>query len=336
MRTNHLRLPAPLLITLAVLIALAAGACSALGSNQPQVQVARPNRVTSAQGGFVLIMGSNFARGAAARVGSNNLNAVTWVNPHLLTAEVPAGMQPGQYDITVFNSASNANTLWQALQVQGAAPEATAAAATAQAPQPQTPRTATAPPAVTSTPLEVPIETATPSPAARATAPVPTAPPSDRPAPTQPPVKPTQAPPATKPPTQQPPPAQGGAVPNLAGTWSIVDTVQYGPGTGSSFPFTLSIRQNGSQISGSGDGLTLSGVISGDTVTVVYSQDNGSKGMFRWTVDPGGTVLQGSFDNSSGNGGASAGRRVGAQAVTFTSTGPSTAPPAGKGKKKDH
>jgi hypothetical protein len=286
--------------------------CGGFGGG-PQVQAALPNQVPAGPGAFVLIQGSNFARNATARVGSSTLGNVTWVNDHLLTAELPPGMAPGAYDLTVSNGGSGSGTLRQAIRVQGQAASQPAASAPTQS-------TRTAQPAPSASSAATQPATSTRPTATRAAA-------------TQPP--PTPAPALTRPPaTQAPPPTQApqATAITIAGTWSIVDIVLYGPGMGGAYPFTISIHQNGNQISGSGDGLALRGVIDGDTVTASYSQSNGSTGTFTWTVDPSGSTLQGRFDNSIGNGGSSVGQRTAETVVFAAPAPPQSAPAHGKGK----
>jgi hypothetical protein len=104
----------------------------------------------------------------------------------------------------------------------------------------------------------------------------------------------------------------------VAGDWYVVDTIQQGPYAGEQFAFHLALQQSGTAISGSGDGITLSGSIQGSTVTASYQQTNGSFGTFQWHIDSSNTYVSGTFDNSSGNAGASIGQRTPNPATTVT------------------
>jgi len=131
---------------------------------------------------------------------------------------------------------------------------------------------------------------------------------------TQPPA--TRTPPAATqpPPTTQPPPApiRSQAAVNVTGSWLLTDTVTYGQVVGLAIPFRISLQQQGNQIFGQGDGLRLSGMISGLTIAVNYVQDGGATGTFEWTLDPSGSTFDGAFTNSIGNGGSSSGQRLSA------------------------
>jgi hypothetical protein len=311
-------------------VAMVAAGCSSAGG--PRVDGALPKHAPAKAQTFVMIEGDGFAPNALVRVGSNSLQGLTWVNARLLTGVV-AELQPGSYDVTVENPGGGTATLARAFTVDGAAP-GQAATSTPQptgagtAPPATVPPSATLSPPPTQRPIERPTQRPTERPTQQATR-VPTE-------------QPTRV--ATEQPTRQPPrptPAQPQnrpqQTPDLSGEWLITDTVSYGPGTGSSFPFDLSLTQQGSQLSGGGNGLQLSGVIDGATVSASYSQSNGTTGTFSWTAGADGNTLAGSFTNSSGNGGDSVGQRLGSGVILDVQH----APPAdaaphggGKGKKK--
>ena len=310
-----------------VLLTLIAG-CAALGRNRPRVQSATPNQVLASRGAFLLIRGDNFAHDAVAEVDGIRLGDVTWVNAHLLTAELPPGIPPGAHDLVVSNSGGNSFTLRRAIQVQSASGQAQTAAATATAPSPNaadrapsaagSAQVATAQRSTSAATVTPVVTTQRPTAAPTGTT-VATAQ-SPPPAGTQSPVgitvvrSPTPTPVPSAPATRAPAPA--GPVPNIAGTWQIVDMVQYGPGTGEQYPFVVSIQQSGEQITGSGSGLALQGTVRGSSVIAAYRQDNGSTGTFTWNLDASGSVLQGSFDNTIGNGGSSTGRRIGGEVMS--------------------
>jgi hypothetical protein len=225
-------------------------------------------------------------------------------------------MAPGSYDLTVWSPTGDSATLHAAVQVQaaGSAPQPSAT---------QAARSTQVAPTATRTPEQTQ--------AAAATTAAPTPTPTETPIPT-PSQQPTRS--ATQPPARQPAaPTRASATPDVTGTWAIVDTVQYGPGTGLQFPFTITLQQNGSQVSGGGSGITVAGTIQDGTISLGYRQDDGSTGSFAWTLDASGTLFQGTFDNSRGNGGSSAGRRT-SGALSY-STFDSPASPS-HGKKKGH
>ncbi len=348
------------LVMLAV-VSLAATACST-GSSGPRVDGAVPHNANATGNTFVLIQGDNFAPNAQVRLGRSQLVGLTWVNARLLTAEVPGGMQPGAYDLTVANPGGGTKTLPAAITITGpkSAPPAAATVAPAAATQPSAatavPATGTPQPELatvapsprplpatispapspqprTAEPTQQPSATEAPPPAPRATQPPPRA--------TQPPLRPTQPP--TQPPARATQPAalpqsRTAAVPNLAGQWTIVDTVTYGPGAGGTYSFAVTIRQSGANISGSGSGIRFNGVIDGDLVHATYVQDNGAGGSFEWATDAGGTALSGSFTNSIGNGGDSYGQRSGSGIVAsfaaVAAQGQDDATEKSHGKKK--
>lgn len=326
----------------ATFAALAAGAflacaCSS-AATRPRVDDALPAVANPQAATFIMIQGDGFARNAQARLGSNPLGNLTWVNAQLLTAELPSGMQPGRYTLTVANPSGGEMTLPNAITVEGTAPgPAPTTPKPAQAPTRAATIAATEPPSPSPTPAPRTAEPTrrSPEPPTQSPAQRPTASPAEPPipAPTQP---PTQRPSATRTAVPQ---IRNQSIPNLAGSWLILDTVTYGPGTGSAFPFTVAIQQQGNQIAGGGSGLSFSGVIDGLNVHVDYVQDNGATGTFDWQTDPNGGSLAGSFTNSTGNGGQSIGQRAGSGTFTVyqqTSTrGGAEDNGQSRGKKKE-
>lgn len=97
--------------------------------------------------------------------------------------------------------------------------------------------------------------------------------------------------------------------PPLVGDWEITDYLRYGPESGKSFSFRISFTQNGTQVTGTGSGLSISGSLDGRTLRATYRQGN-TTGSFVWTVTRDGSRLEGAFTNSIGNGGNSYGRRL--------------------------
>lgn len=320
---------------------LAAAGCDRFsGDAAPRVADVQPARIDGRAPAFVIVQGGHFARDASASLGAVALPGVTWVNGSTLTVEIPAGMTPGAYPLSVTNPGGGHATLPVAVTVAGPAQ------AQAAQPAPATPTPAqAAPPSQTVTQTAGSTRTpaaATASPAVAATPPAAT--PTLRPTVTR---TATRSP---EPATVTPNPANGGQLrvgdttPNLAGTWQIADTVSYGPGAGQTFTFTIVLQQQGATLSGQGDGLRLTGLIEGRAIHASYTQDSGATGSFDWTLDAGDGSFSGSFTNSIGNGGASAGRRLSgayASVVRGAEADPqplslSPAKSRGNGKKKGH
>ncbi|MEO6397299.1 MAG: hypothetical protein ABIP13_02410 [Tepidiformaceae bacterium] len=150
--------------------------------------------------------------------------------------------------------------------------------------------------------------TATPTPApstrAIATAVTPTvisAPPTATPAP------PTPVP-APAPDTHSAAVEQQSATP-LTGRWLLTDTVTAGPGAGEIYRFSVSVLEAGGQVTGGGDGLTISGRRFGTQVSVSFVRPGGS-GEFNWSVGPDGRLIGTFSDAGAGNGGSSIGMRI--------------------------
>jgi hypothetical protein len=302
--------------------ALAAAACAGSSAGQPVLTGAAPARVGAGQS-FVIIEGSNFARGAQAQLGGQPLTQLTWVNPSVLTGVTPAGMAPGSYDLSVTNPNGASATLHGGIAVAGGSPSPSAA------PGAEATTRATSP---APAPTQTPPATRSPAPATRS------------PAPSTP--SPTATPAATRAPTRTPQPrpaataAPDAGAADVSGTWQITDGVTYGPGSGQSFNFTVTLSQQGARFSGSGDGLSIGGTVNGATLHAEYTQDNGTNGTFDWTLAPDGDTFAGTFTNSSGNGGTSSGQRLSAAfAVAPSNEKPPAAVPVGEadgrgGRKK--
>jgi hypothetical protein len=290
--------PQQFLISLVCILIAYSGvvACSSLNSgSDPHVIGALPNRVTAPQGSFLIIEGDHFNSRATATLGSDRLQFVTWVNAAVLTAQVPPGLAPGSYDLSVSNPGGGHYTLPKAITVVGATGSTPAPTAV-----PAQPHSPTAAP--TATPVRA-SATASPTPAPRTPTP---APPTRTPAAT---ASPTVVRTATPQATRASAPLSNGG-PNLTGDWTITDTVTYGIGQGQTYSFVVSLHQAPGLVTGIGGGLQINGVFDGQTFQATYVQDNGSVGNFYWTVDATGNVLSGTFSNSSGNGGTSVAQRA--------------------------
>jgi len=281
--------------------------CSQAAGQQPVLTGATPGRVSGGAQSFLIIEGGNFARGARVQVGQAPVSGLTWVNASVLTALAPANLPPGSYDLSVTNPGGGSATLHGGVTVAGGPQPAVAPASTAaRLPSATVGNPNAAPSTVPTKATETPSATRTPQPMpASATA---------RGTPGRP-----LTPLATIPARSTPLPAASGAAPgqsavDLSGTWQITDSVTYGAGSGQSFSFGVALSQQGTAISGSGDGLSLSGTVNGTAVHVSYTQDNGTTGSFDWTAGADGGSLAGTFTNSSGNGGTSAGQRLAAYA----------------------
>jgi hypothetical protein len=85
----------------------------------------------------------------------------------------------------------------------------------------------------------------------------------------------------------------------------VVDTVTEGPGTGQTFSFDVTLQQDGAVLRGGNSGLTINGVVQGNTASVAYVQPGlGYTGTFHWTMQSR-AEARGSFTNSAPNSGSS-------------------------------
>jgi serine/threonine protein kinase len=116
---------------------------------------------------------------------------------------------------------------------------------------------------------------------------------------------PTRPPTATPTPSPTPTPPPGVMV---AGDWDFIDTVHYGTGIGYLGTFRITLRQQGNQVTGSGDGVELTGLIENRILKATYRQ-GAHGGEFYWLFTADGTRFEGAYTNSVGNGGTSYGRR---------------------------
>ena len=109
-------------------------ACSAAldGADQPHPTGVVPDRAPSAEPVQVVIQGTGFLASAKqassggaptldttqrAWLGEVELGAVTWIDPQTVQAVVPAGLAPGQYDLTVQNALGERGSLQAAYTV---------------------------------------------------------------------------------------------------------------------------------------------------------------------------------------------------------------------------
>lgn len=312
-------------------VAAFAVACSNSGDAQPRVTDALPHTLNPRQRGLLLIQGNNFARDAQVRLGQTQLTNATWVNPSVLAVDLPAGIAPGSYPVTVTNPNGGSATLQSAITVQGNGQTPVTPPTTAPSSSPTHEATRTATSTVTATATASPSPTPSPSPTeplspTRTSAPTQTRPPTQ---------EPTRVPQATA--TRMPStPIQSQSLPDVSGTWQIIDTVTSGQGLGASFSFALVLQQNGNQIVGQGNGISLVGTIDGRTIHATYGQSNGTTGTFDWTLNGDATAMQGTFTNTV-NAGNSTGQRLTSGAI-LTITDQLRPPyyvPVGNPKKRD-
>jgi hypothetical protein len=94
----------------------------------------------------------------------------------------------------------------------------------------------------------------------------------------------------------------------VTGTWEFTDTIRYGPETGSSYLFRITLSQQGALVRGSSDAFTLTGVLNGRTLLATYGEATGNQ--FAWTFSADGESFSGTYTNIVGNGGDSVGRRA--------------------------
>jgi hypothetical protein len=95
----------------------------------------------------------------------------------------------------------------------------------------------------------------------------------------------------------------------ISGPWTFTDTVLYGPGTGTSYSFNVTLVLHGSSVAAAGD-LAFTGSLSGCTLKATFGQGNAS-GTFNWQFDQGGRTFTGTFASPSyQNGGSSNGTKL--------------------------
>ena len=87
--------------------------------NAPTIREVRPNQGRANLINTINLYGTNFAQGATARVETTTL-AVTYISATQLQADVPAGLAPGVYGLTVTNPNGATGTLANAYTVLGA------------------------------------------------------------------------------------------------------------------------------------------------------------------------------------------------------------------------
>jgi hypothetical protein len=85
----------------------------------PVVTVITPDSGPSDAPTPVQIAGTGFLETPAVRLGETWLLDVTWVSPSQLTAVVPAGMEPGMYDLMLFNGDCQEASLPDAFTITG-------------------------------------------------------------------------------------------------------------------------------------------------------------------------------------------------------------------------
>jgi serine/threonine protein kinase len=184
-------------------------------------------------------------------------------------------------------------------------------------------------PSAMATPLPSPSPTATPRPSPVAT--FPPAPPAATPVPAF--VRPevvVEEPPAEEGEDEQGPEAARAADSDVSGQWELTNRVvstDYEGFRGLNLGYRLTLRQNGSQVTGSGvkvsengtpagnrTPITVSGRIEGSSVIVTFTEQGAtrtSSGTFRWQLSPDGSSLRGSFWSDAANtNGPSSARRV--------------------------
>lgn len=132
----------------------------------------------------------------------------------------------------------------------------------------------------------------------------------------------TPAPTRTPSPTQQPTPIATTVALNVSGTWHLTDTIIDATGqqgNKATYP-SLGLQQQGSTVTGSGNGLTLSGILTGNALQANYTESNGTSGSFDWTFSPDASSFAGEFMNTVPNSGTSAGQRAGGSGGAPTPT----------------
>lgn len=180
------------------------------------------------------------------------------------------------------------------------------------------------------TPTPSPSPTPTPTPLSVTTFPTP--PPSPSPRMVRPEVVVEEPPPAEEEPEEPEPSPPAPAVPigSVSGQWDLSNRVvstDYEGFRGLNLGYRLTLRQNGSRITGSGvkvsengtpatsrTPITVSGRIEGSSVVLTFTEQGttrASAGTFRWQLSPDGSSLRGSFWSDAANtNGPSSARRV--------------------------
>src|SRR3990172_8040427 len=101
-----------LALLLLALLAAPLTALAALG-----ITDVRPSQVTNTAPVSLVITGTDFADGAVVVLGGYGALATTFVSATVLTAELPAGVPPGKYNVTVINPDATSTTLNRGLTV---------------------------------------------------------------------------------------------------------------------------------------------------------------------------------------------------------------------------
>jgi serine/threonine protein kinase len=200
----------------------------------------------------------------------------------------------------------------------------------------QTPSTTTLPaiPSPIVSPSAPPTASPTPTPTPLSVTTFPTPPPSPSPRMVRPEVVVEPPPPAEEEPEEEPEPSPpAAAVPigsDVSGQWDLSNRVvstDYEGFRGLNLGYRLTLRQNGSRITGSGvkvsengtpatsrTPITVSGRIEGSSVVLTFTEQGATRasaGTFRWQLSPDGSSLRGSFWSDAANtNGPSSARRI--------------------------
>lgn len=158
-------------------------------------------------------------------------------------------------------------------------------------------------PTPTTVATEAPSPTRQPPPTSEPTA-------AATPAPTlAPPTAAPTVPAATVPPAPSGVQAQGMAAP-LTGTYRLTDTITSGSGTGSTYTFSVVLREENGVVTGGGDGLSIAGYRDGSSVSATFTRPGGS-GAFAWTAQGDGSYAGTFRDDGIPNSGRSELVRIG-------------------------
>ena len=124
---------------------------------------------------------------------------------------------------------------------------------------------------------------------------------------------PTPARTRTPSPTEQPTPIATAVALNVSGTWHLTNTIidATGRATNKATYPNLVLQQQGSAVTGSGNGLALSGILTGNALQASYRESNGPSGTFEWTFSSDATSFGGRFTNTVPSSGTSEGQRAG-------------------------
>jgi hypothetical protein len=111
-------------ITLIFALVMGLGLATRPALAQAAISGVNPSTVSNATASTLVITGSGFVNGAVIIVGGYGALSTTFVSATVLTGDLPAGVAPGTYTLTVINPDATSASLPNALRVTAPAPTA--------------------------------------------------------------------------------------------------------------------------------------------------------------------------------------------------------------------